>query len=165
MWLALYICWTALVCLCLPPSRRPSGSHRALLWRSRAPAPCLVSCPLQALKKHLLNDCTPGCPSRFQEREVMQISHPPDLSGFPPTLSSSTTLNLCNKDPDLGWTPEAWPDQERAGLTFSEGEQRLSLSLSFSQISFLMVWNETHYSQLTCSEPTVLAGLPIIIHP
>lgn len=56
--------------------------------------------------------------------------------------------------------------EEMAALTLSEGERSLSLprSLSLSEISFLMVWNETHYSQLTCHEPTVLAGLPIIIH-
>lgn len=41
----------------------------------------------------------------------------------------------------------------------------LSESTFFVEISFLTVWNETHYYQLTCCEPKSLAELSIIIHP
>lgn len=41
----------------------------------------------------------------------------------------------------------------------------LSESTFFVEISFLTVWNETHYYQLTCCEPISLAELSIIIHP
>lgn len=47
-----------------------------------------------------------------------------------------------------------------------QGHLQLSVrALFFVEKSFLTVWNETHYYQLTCCEPISLAELSIIIHP
>lgn len=101
----------------------------------------------------------------------------PDPSGFcPHHLITSYPVPNRDPGPEPNMRGKISPGALRACRVFPHIPVLLSFlspfpsfslfpSLSFSEISFLMVWNETHYSQLTCCEPTVLAGLPIIIHP